>query len=949
VRQQRRLIQCGSAIAGVLLLVACAAPPQTPAAAAVTPSASTNASPAACAPSPLGNRSVYLRGSFNNWRADDAQRFTWDCQRFVLTSRIQGTHTFKMGDEDWSRDADWGADGRWNTAQPLRLALQGGNIEATFSGLHRWVLDFPAGQPVLRMENCPSPPLGNATLFVRGTMNNWAALDEYAFQWHCDAYYLNVDIASRQEFKIGEAAWTDATTFGATLPNAALGKGRPMVLARGTAVGGAHNIAGWFEGEATLRLAFDSAGQGSVTLGPKTFAQAGTATVKDAVALSVLHDSRDANFKHPFGAVPAGTAVNFALTAATGIKAVTLVMEKRRLEGNQELLEYGAQRRVPMRRMPVPKLPGDGRDRWAASYTYEDIGVYGYYFEVDVLNDKNDGNGPTTRFIYQNNRDAIYWTRERGSNGVGVIEAPPDDSKRVRRYRHTVYMPSFDTPAWAKQAIYYYVFPDRFRNGDPSNDPRPGVTRYHDKTVEFHADWNSKPFRPNTGDGSDSLFNNDFFGGDLAGLIEKLDYIAELGANTIYMTPVFRAASNHKYDTGDYKNIDPNFGTNADFERLTREASKRGLRVIPDTSLNHVGVDSLYFDRFGNFGGQGAFTGGRIRSSSPYASWFTFDASQSDPEKQYKGWVGVGDLPELDKNAQSFRNFAYRDRDSVMKLWLDRGAAGWRMDVAPWVPDDFWRGWRAAIKAHRPDAVTIAETWFDSSKYFLGDMFDSTMNYIFRNAVLDYANGQSALTTYRNIELTRELYPKPAFASLMNLISSHDQARALHVLGDDERARQRLRLATFMQMVLPGAPAIYYGDEVGVTGGDDPYNRATYPWADRGGRPDTGLLAEFKAMLAMRKSLPVLRDGILDAPVYIDANVIVWLRVMPDSGGKGKGNVALVAVNNHTSNKTVRCKLPGIAVRSFENAMVSGTLNVDSDDTVALTVPAGYGVVWVSR
>ena len=376
--------------------------------------------------------------------------------------------------------------------------------------------------------------------------------------------------------------------------------------------------------------------------------------------------------------------------------------------------------------------------------------------------------------------------------------------------------------------------------------------------------------------------------------------ISAMGANTIYMTPVFRAASNHKYDTADYRNIDPAFGSNADFERLTSEAARRGMRVIPDTSLNHTGSDSIYFDRFGNHQSKGAFAGGRIRGDSPYADWYSFDAKQTEPDRQYKGWVGVTDLPELNKASPEFRRFAYGADDSVMKLWLDRGAAGWRMDVAPWVPDDFWREWRRAIKRHKPDALTIAETWFDASKYFLGDTFDSTMNYIFRNTVLDYANGGKASTLYPNIELMREAYPPQAFYALMNLLSSHDQARALHRFGYlDEttdaamvtRAKQRLRLAVLFQMVFPGAPTVYYGDEVGVTGGDDPYNRATYPWADLGGQPDTALLADFKRLIKLRRDHAVLRRGSLDAPLLLDDHLIVLLR-------QHEGRWAITATNN---------------------------------------------------
>ena len=169
----------------------------------------------------------------------------------------------------------------------------------------------------------------------------------------------------------------------------------------------------------------------------------------------------------------------------------------------------------------------------------------------------------------------------------------------------------------------------------------------------MHRNWLEKPYLPHSGDGSDDVYGNDFFGGDIAGIIDKLDYIADLGANTLYITPMFRAASNHKYDTADYKNIDPHFGTNDDFVRLTKEAAKRGIRVIPDTSLNHTGSDSIYFDRYDHYddaaGGPGAFKGEKIRPDSPYADWYRFDPTQTQPDKQYRGWAGAQDLPETNK------------------------------------------------------------------------------------------------------------------------------------------------------------------------------------------------------------------------------------------------------------------------------------------------------------
>jgi glycosidase len=405
---------------------------------------------------------------------------------------------------------------------------------------------------------------------------------------------------------------------------------------------------------------------------------------------------------------------------------------------------------------------------------------------------------------------------------------------------------------------------------------------------------------------------------------------------------VFRAPSNHKYDAADYKQIDPAFGTNADFERLCAEAARRGIRVIPDTSLNHVGADSPYFNRFNNFPAGGAFDGGRINPASPYAKWFKFKPEETAPDKQFQGWVGVTDLPELDKNEPSWRAYAYRDPDSVTAYWLDRGAAGWRMDVAPWVPDDFWREWRQAVKAKTPDALTVAETWFDASKYFLGDMFDSTMNYIFRNAVLDYAAGKSARQMAANLELLREAYPPQAFSALMNLLSTHDQPRALHHFGEDRDlalAKQRLRLAVFFQMTYPGAPTIYYGDEVGLGGGDDPYNRAPYPWADEGGRPDDALLSFFKRMTQLRHDLPVLRHGTLTAPLHVDDHVVVLAR----QDGK---TAAITATNNGPRARTVRVRLPFPAER-LRDAFDGPDVAV-ADGTIQLTVPPMLGRVLVT-
>ncbi len=814
----------------LVLLGACAAPNS------VAPVKTASIDKAgACQPKPLGTRDLFLRGSFNAWGADEAQKFVYFCDRFELVTTLSGQHNVKIGDDDWSADADFGG-AKLQLRVPAPLIPKGEAIAYAFNGSYRIQLTLPPTTiaPTMTLTECPT------------------------------------------------------SLMGAALPCA-------------------------------------------------TVPESATSVITDPVALSLGHDSRATSDKAPFGAVTAGTAMSFHISALPGVSSVTLVLEKRRLEGNQELLEY-----QPVQRMAMVRLAPDaqGFEHWSAQHRFDAIGIYGYYFEAKIA-------GQT--YVYQNNANAIFWTREKGSGGLGHVDLLPASTKTVRRFRQTVYAADFVVPTWAKDAVYYYIFPERFRNGNPTNDPKPGIDHYQDKEVEFHTHWIEKPYKPGSGDGSDAIYNNDFFGGDIAGIIEKLDYIADLGANALYITPLFQAASNHKYDTADYQHVDRAFGSNQDFERLTREAAQRGIRVIPDASLNHTGSDSLYFDRFGKYSGTGAFYGGKINPQSPYADWYKFDASQSEADKQYQGWVGVKDLPELNKASRSYRDFAYAAKDSIMKQWLDRGAAGWRMDVAPWVPDDFWREWRVAIKQHQPDALTIAETWFDASKFLLGDEFDSTMNYIFRNTVLDYAGGGNAKALYENIELMREAYPPQSFFALMNLLSSHDQARALHQFGyrsDSDAAatialaKQRLRLAVFFQMVFPGAPAVYYGDEVGLTGGDDPYNRATYPWLDRGGKPDNALLDDFKRLIRLRKDHAVLRHGSLSAPLLLTEHVIVLAR----QDGK---DWAITAANNSVAPQTVTFSLPlGVSAGAWVDAF-TGLKVLPVNGSLTLTVPALFGsVLW---
>lgn len=779
---------------------------------------------------------------------------------------------------------------------------------------------------------CSAAPAGIPPLYLRGSMNGWTAQDDFEFFWDCKAYYLNVNLQGEHEFKLADAPWSAGHSWSSQIPGAA--KDVLLMAPDKPWVPGAKHI---FSGAHTLRLTWQGATAQLQVQAPH-FVDPRQQPVTDPVALSLHHDSRDLAYRRPFGAVPQNKTVHWALKALPGVQQATLVLDVRRLEGNQEVLDYRNLTRIDMQRTSA-----GAHELFKARYRFKDKAIYGYWFEVLIGG---------VKYVYQNNAEPIYWTQEKGSGGLGQVSLPIEQDRRVRRFRITVHDPAFKVPAWAQDAVYYYIFPERFRNGNPANDPKVGERKYQNHGIEVHDRWNAQPFKPGTGDGSDAHYNNDFFGGDLEGIIAKLDDIRDLGANTIYMTPVFKAASNHKYDTADYHQIDPSFGTNADFTRLTREAAKRGIRIIPDASLNHVGADSRYFDRFGNYStqDQGAFANGRIQADSPYARWFTLDASQAESDKQFKGWVGVSDLPELDKASPSWRKFAYGDKDSVTRRWLRQGAAGWRMDVAPWVPDDFWREWRQAVKQTRPDAITIAETWFDASKYFLGDTFDSTMNYVLRNALLDFANGSDARKWVANLEHLREAYPPQAFHALMNLLSSHDQARALHVLGGPigaapevlQKAKQKLRLATLVQMTLPGSPTVYYGDEVGLSGGDDPYNRMPYPWADQGGQPDLALRSDFKALLQLRQKQAVLRRGVLLAPLLSTPHVVVLAR----QHGK---QVALMAYNNSAQAQTVTVDVPP-ALRDKSGALWWGSGEVAvQGQRMTLTVPPVGGWVWGTR
>ncbi|OHD26703.1 MAG: hypothetical protein A2Y34_09525 [Spirochaetes bacterium GWC1_27_15] len=594
-----------------------------------------------------------------------------------------------------------------------------------------------------------------------------------------------------------------------------------------------------------------------------------------------------------------------------------------------------------MTSLDMTKTTENTTDFWQAKYTFSNKNVYGYYFEIYIDNYKRYISGAGEKISV-----AHYKLPKTGGRGV-INSTLPNEGEFIQ----TVYDPNFKTPDWAKDIVFYYIFPDRFRNGSSANDPKQGVDHfYKSDKIEFHTNWaDPKPWVPGSGDGhttDDDEYCNDFYGGDLAGIKEKLDYLAELGVNTLYINPIFEASSNHKYDCANFKSIDNNFGTLEEFNDLCSVAQSKGIKIILDASLNHSSSDSIYMDRYSHYPNSlGAFEGEVKQSTSPYYDWYEWVSGETDPDKMYQIWA-VPSLANLKDQTQSYKDFAINDSDSVTKYWLNQGSSGWRMDVAPWVSDSFWKEWRTAAKATKSDSYLVCETWWDSSKYFLGDMFDATMNYIFRQAVIDYSNGtKTAAQTNDILEMMREDYPEEAFYVLMNLLSTHDKPRALWHYGYLEQgasgydtAVKKLKLSMLFQMTYPGAPSIYYGDEVGVTGGEDPYNRGPYPWADKGGNPDTNLFSQVKTMVKLRNDNPILRRGTIK-PIYSDSNVMAYLRTY-------QGKTAIICVNNSDTNKEVTINLSGLGLpTTFSDILNSNTGYTVTNNQLKVTVNAYWGNV----
>ena len=427
----------------------------------------------------------------------------------------------------------------------------------------------------------------------------------------------------------------------------------------------------------------------------------------------------------------------------------------------------------------------------------------------------------------------------------------------------------FSVPEWALGATMYQIFPDRFcKAGDVDL-----TGKLEPYTV--HRNWNEEVhWQPND---KGEVLNNDFYGGSFRGITEKMDYIASLGTTILYLNPISKSFSSHRYDTGDYKTPDPMLGTLADFTAMCDAAHKRGIRVILDGVFSHTGSNSLYFDRDGTFGGNGAYNS----KNSPYYSWYQFKNWPDD----YNSWWGFETLPTVNKLDPGFVEYIITGENSVIAHWLQAGCDGFRLDVADELPTEFLSILKKHLRKLRPDALLLGEVWEDASnkraygisrRYFVDGQLDSIMNYPFRTAILNFLrqkdDGKALAQTVMTIQ---ENYPPQVFLANMNLLGTHDSARILTALVDDfdgtraekasrhltiaqyQSARQMLQMASFLQYMLPGTPSLYYGDETGMEGHNDPFNRRPYPW----GQEDPILLEHFRSLGQLRKEQAALRLG----------------------------------------------------------------------------------------
>ena len=546
--------------------------------------------------------------------------------------------------------------------------------------------------------------------------------------------------------------------------------------------------------------------------------------------MDTMFCSRDSVYRNPCGALPVGGNLHLKirLPRSLGCSAAFFSI---RYDSDKEASNYS---------MFWCGMDGWDHEWWECDYQPARSGLYWYSFRL------NTGCG----------LQSIHRT----VGGYGQFESA--DS-----FQLTVYDPQFRTPDWLCGGVIYQIFPDRYRCA-PMTADFPADRKLHDN-------WDDSPdWRP---DADGEIRNNDYFGGNLPGITEQLDELQALGVTCLYLNPIFEAHANHRYNTADYERVDPMLGTEADLRTLCAEARRRGMRVLLDGVFNHTGSDSRYFNRYGRYPELGAYQS----MQSPYADWYSF----SQWPNAYASWWGFDTLPAIRHQSEAFHRYITAP-GGISDRWIRCGTAGWRLDVADELPDSLLDALRVSVKQSDPEAILLGEVWEDASnkesyghrrRYLTGAQLDSVMNYPFRTGLLHYILQQDAGLLAETVESVLEHSPPMVIRLLMNPLGTHDTERVLTVLGGEPlrgRGREwqashgmtepqrahgiaRLKAAAAVQFCLPGVPSIYYGDEAGMAGYADPFNRGTYPWAHR----DESLTAYFRRLGQIRRRADCLKSG----------------------------------------------------------------------------------------
>lgn len=556
-------------------------------------------------------------------------------------------------------------------------------------------------------------------------------------------------------------------------------------------------------------------------------------------------NSRNEYHKKPFGAVKQNTTVQFTVISDDSDYSPFLC-----IKNDHDVKEI----HIPM----DYSLNEEGYSKFTACYTFENTGLFLYCFK------------------FYNGKSGLYNT----GHGNGKFY------EQGQWFLQTVYDKEFSTPDKFKGGVVYQIFPDRFFEGKAKNELYFSDRIYRKNKAEL-------PFFENDSTNNKQI-TTDYFGGDLQGIIQKLDYIKNMGVNCIYLNPIFEAHSNHRYNTANYKKIDPDLGTLDDFKSLCTNAHQKGISIILDGVFSHTGSDSIYFNKNKRYSENGAFND----ENSPYRKWYDFDIKYKNG---YRCWWDFATLPEVNENEKSYIDYICGD-DGVIQYWLNNGADGFRLDVADELPDEFIEEIRKAVKKCGEHKLLIGEVWEDAvtkisfgkrRDYLLGKGLDSTMNYPFRSAVLNFIKNGDGDKLCEDIFKIYENYPKPALDVAWNIISTHDTPRAItYFQGNSpestdrfwqskqklskeklEKAKLQLICAFAFMFTLPGTPCIYYGDEIAMDGYSDPFNRKYFDW----NYTDKTILNNIKKLSVFRKNHAQYKDGNLYF-VYASFNTVAFVR-----------------------------------------------------------------------